>query len=188
MVGTGEGQFSPNAVLTEAECLTLALRLYDLQKGGSGELLTAPQEWGTITLTLSDGTVFQQGREHSPTFGYDHFMVRLQPDLYRFYVLAPGETVIEQRAWATVHEGPAELSMGHATRGGQRPSAQMASPVWSFFLMTAAWRKNLSCITVSLPLCPRQTIGARTRYIPHGSGNSLASPDLTLCFCSDTPI
>ena len=111
MVGTGEGLFSPEKELTNAECLTLALRLYDLQKGGSGELLTAPQEWGTITLALSDGTVFQQGREHSPTFGYDHFMVRLQPDLYRFYVLAPGETVIEQRAWATVHEGPAELSV-----------------------------------------------------------------------------
>ena len=55
MVGTGEGLFSPEKELTNAECLTLALRLYDLQKGGSGELLTAPQEWGTITLTLSDG-------------------------------------------------------------------------------------------------------------------------------------
>ncbi len=111
MVGTEEGLFSPEKELTNAECLTLALRLYDLQRGGSGELLTAPQEWGTITLTLSDGTVFQQGREHSPTFGYGHFMVRLQPDLYRLYVLAPGETVIEQRAWATAHEGPAELSV-----------------------------------------------------------------------------
>ena len=31
MVGTGEGLFSAEKELTNAECLTLALRLYDLQ-------------------------------------------------------------------------------------------------------------------------------------------------------------
>lgn len=55
MVGTGEGIFSPNAVLTDAECLTLALRLYDMQRGGSGQLLKAPEDWGKITLTIEGG-------------------------------------------------------------------------------------------------------------------------------------
>lgn len=44
MVGTGEGLFSPNARLSAAECLTLALRLYDLQRGGDGTLEKAPAD------------------------------------------------------------------------------------------------------------------------------------------------
>ncbi len=55
MVGTGEGIFSPDAALTNAECLTLALRLYDLRQGGGGAIFKAPENWGFMTLTLDDG-------------------------------------------------------------------------------------------------------------------------------------
>lgn len=44
MVGTGEGLFSPAAGLTDPECLTMALRLYDLQRGGDGMLEKAPED------------------------------------------------------------------------------------------------------------------------------------------------
>ena len=58
MVGNGDGSFAPEKELTNAECLTLALRLYDLVRGGDGALEPAPEDWGRITLTLSDGTVY----------------------------------------------------------------------------------------------------------------------------------
>ena len=58
MIGTGGGMFEPERELTKMECLTLALRLYDLQRGGDGTLLSAPEDWGKATLTLSDGTVY----------------------------------------------------------------------------------------------------------------------------------
>lgn len=44
MVGTGEGLFSPAAELTDPECLTMALRLYGLQRGGDGALEKAPAD------------------------------------------------------------------------------------------------------------------------------------------------
>lgn len=44
MVGTGEGRFSPAAQLSDPECLTMALRLYDLQRGGDGTLEKAPED------------------------------------------------------------------------------------------------------------------------------------------------
>ncbi len=45
MQGTGEGRFEPEKELTDPESLTLALRLYDLQRGGAGTLKTAPEDW-----------------------------------------------------------------------------------------------------------------------------------------------
>ena len=58
MIGTGGGMFEPERELTKMECLTLALRLYDLMRGGDGTMLSAPKDWGFATLTLSDGTVY----------------------------------------------------------------------------------------------------------------------------------
>ena len=57
MIGTGGGMFEPERELTEPECLTLALRLYDLVRGGDGTLEAAPGDWGWITFTTADGTV-----------------------------------------------------------------------------------------------------------------------------------
>lgn len=53
MVGDENGLFHPEERLTQAECLALALRLH----APDTELEKAPDDWGRITLTLSDGTV-----------------------------------------------------------------------------------------------------------------------------------
>lgn len=57
MVGTGEDTFSPEATLSENECMVLALRLYDLCHGGDGVFDPAPEDWGRMTLTFEDGEV-----------------------------------------------------------------------------------------------------------------------------------
>ena len=63
MIGTGSGMFEPERELTDPECLTLALRLYDLQRGGDGVLPAAPADWGWITFTTADGTVTACGED-----------------------------------------------------------------------------------------------------------------------------
>ncbi len=57
MIGTGDGQFEPSRELTEPECLTLALRVYDRMRNCSVALTPAPDDWGWITFTTADGTV-----------------------------------------------------------------------------------------------------------------------------------
>lgn len=124
MVGTGNGLFSPEAELTHAECLTLALRLYDLQRGGDGTLEKAPEDWGKCTLTIADGTTWIRWGEHLQNPSFDrsgYFNGKNQAP--RYYVLAPGETVTEREAWAMSHEGRATLTIagtayeGTVTRG-----------------------------------------------------------------------
>ena len=56
MIGMGDGTFAPDKTLTAAECLTLALRLYDLCHGGKGVIEKAPENWDQITITAADGT------------------------------------------------------------------------------------------------------------------------------------
>ena len=63
MIGTGNRMFEPERELTGPECLTLALRLYDLQRGGDGVLEPAPDDWGWITFTTADGTVTACGED-----------------------------------------------------------------------------------------------------------------------------
>lgn len=113
MVGMGDGTFGPDAELTAAQCLTLALRLYDLQRGGDGTLETAPEDWGKLELTLSDGTTFTRYGElpDDPysSFHYDSFDSIQAVNQSRVYVTAPGGTAEEQSAWAKAHEGKATL-------------------------------------------------------------------------------
>ena len=107
MVGTGEGQFSPNAVLTEAECLTLALRLYDLQRDGTGSFLSAPEGAGYMTLTLQDGTVFEgYGTSSSPFWTWAWINGN-----WGVCVKSLGETSEEQEAWGKAHEGSAVFTV-----------------------------------------------------------------------------
>ncbi len=56
--GTGDGKFEPERELTDPECLTLALRLYDLRQGGSGTLKTAPAEWSVHIESWWRDTVY----------------------------------------------------------------------------------------------------------------------------------
>lgn len=65
MVGTGGSAFSPERTLSQAECLTLAFRLYDLMRGQEHVIEKDPKVEGRMTLSLADGTVFEgygQGR------------------------------------------------------------------------------------------------------------------------------
>lgn len=55
MVGTSETAFSPEAALSQNQCMVLALRLYDLCHGGDGAFDPAPEDWGRLTLTFADG-------------------------------------------------------------------------------------------------------------------------------------
>lgn len=55
MVSTSETAFSPEATLSQNQCMVLALRLYDLCHGGDGAFNPAPEDWGRLTLTFADG-------------------------------------------------------------------------------------------------------------------------------------
>lgn len=61
MVGTGDNAFSPNATLTEAECVMLAYRLYDKAQGGDGSVLKRPERYHYIKLTTDDGLFTHEG-------------------------------------------------------------------------------------------------------------------------------
>lgn len=107
MVGTAEGVFSPDTPLTDAECLTLALRLYDLQRGGDGTFPTAPEGAGYMTLTLADGTVFEgYGTASSP-----FYMWSWRNGNWGVCVKPKGDTPEEQEAWGTAHEGAAVFTI-----------------------------------------------------------------------------
>ncbi len=105
MVGVGEGKFSPDTDLNAAECLTFALRLYDLQRGGDGTLETAPEDWGKLELVLSDGTTFTRYGYQYSFFSQDRFTGPDGSETSHLLVLAPGETTQEREAWAKAHEG-----------------------------------------------------------------------------------
>lgn len=61
MVGTEEHTFSPDAVLTQAECVMLAYRLYDVAHGGDGSVMKAPENHGYMKLVADDGKVIREG-------------------------------------------------------------------------------------------------------------------------------
>lgn len=120
MVGTGRGTFSPERELTAAECLTLAVRLYDLRRGGNGGLRKTPEEWGKYTLTLADGTTWTRYGEQNDFFGSTRFDGAAPGggDLYAVFVLAPGDTAREREDWAKAHQGPAVLTAEGRTYSG----------------------------------------------------------------------
>lgn len=135
MVGTGGGSFSPNTELTDAECLTLALRLYDLKRGGSGELLHAPEDWGQIILTLSDGTTITGYSEAQSAVRYGlRFQGNDQDEWSGAFVLAQGRTAEEQEVWALEHEGTASLSVfGTRYEGTVRSRLHEEGPCLIFY-------------------------------------------------------
>lgn len=61
MLGTSADTFSPDGILTDAECLTLGWRLYDQARGGDGSVPKAPENWGAITLKTDNGLVDVSG-------------------------------------------------------------------------------------------------------------------------------
>lgn len=62
MQGVGEGRFAPDKTLSSVECAVLAMRLMNLQNGGSGILAPAPADWSPafyIQLPLEEGTWYR---------------------------------------------------------------------------------------------------------------------------------
>jgi len=112
MVGTGEGKFSPDTRLNTAECLTLALRLYDLQRGGDGTLEKAPEDWGKLTLTLNDGTVYEGYGEAYEPFGWSTgtgLSISCEDH---------GPTLWDQEVWGTARSGSATVTVDGRTIPG----------------------------------------------------------------------
>ncbi|MEL4861886.1 S-layer homology domain-containing protein [Pseudoflavonifractor phocaeensis] len=115
MEGVGQGRFAPGDRLSQPECLTLALRLYDLCHGGDGALPHAPAEWslGRFTLELEDGTVLNP-------YVSDPEAVSFQPRGILFYLDE------EQRDWAQGLAGR-EAVLGYQ---GGRYSAALEFATW----------------------------------------------------------
>ncbi len=137
MVGTSGDAFSPERDLSQAECLTLAFRLYALQHGGDETLETAPEDWGQLTLTLADGTVFQ-GYGYQDPFGWWSWP---KNDVRGGYARVPGEYSpdgAEQQAWIDAHpeavasDAPASLTLNGETYQG---TIWCWMPVGSYVLM-----------------------------------------------------
>lgn len=138
MVGTGQGQFSPDKVLTQNECTLLALRLHELMNGGDGVLEKAPEDWGKLTLTLADGTVLTSyGTQLAPlpgmegtSFAFDWWTWGMMGHVSASNLqatLLPNETMydISDRAawellgqWGDAREGPATVTVGDVTVPG----------------------------------------------------------------------
>ena len=131
MVGTGGDSFSPERELSQAECLTLAFRLYDLMQGNEHVIEKAPEDWGKLTLALADGTVFEgygyQGQGENQIFswwswrnGYEG--VCAQVPGWTYEDLEAG--VKAQRKWMDAHEdicgtnAPAALTLNGVTYQG----------------------------------------------------------------------
>lgn len=129
MVGRDGGAFAPDAILTAVECLTLAVRLYDLRHGGDGSIEHAPEEWGRMTLTLADGTVFEGYGERGEPFT---FWMWAKNDYWALCVDLPGETDEERRAWGLAHEGAATLTIGETEFVG---TVICSNPIAEYVLM-----------------------------------------------------
>lgn len=119
MIGMGDGTFAPDKTLTAAECLTLALRLYDLCHGGAGVIEKAPEDWNRITVTAADGTTVT-GKPEEP-FQYQG---RGAKGLYTegiWYAVQPGQEAAAQAldgtaATVTIHGKDYPATLSYSTR------------------------------------------------------------------------
>lgn len=142
MVGTGDGAFSPDEILSFNQCMTLALRLYDLLHGGDGVLAPPPEDWvkPTLTLTLADGTeltghgnetVALRGVEGGRfRFGWwawgmmgmftrENLHVTLEPDLEKNFDNPEYRAAMEMLGqWGNALEGPATVTVGDRVISG----------------------------------------------------------------------
>lgn len=143
MIGTSETTFSPEAILSEAECAVLALRLHDLLQGGDGSFEEAPEDWGKMTLTLADGTTFEgYGYNGDRAFTWWEW----RNGVMGVCAQVPGWSdeedisvnVQNQRAWMDAHpdicatEAPATLALNGVTYQG---TAQCWMPVGPYVFM-----------------------------------------------------
>lgn len=176
MVGTGEGLFSPGTELTAAECLTFALRLYDLQRGGDDKLETAPEDWGKLELTVPSGATFTRYGYYNSFFSADWFVGPDGTDVSQLYVLAPGETAGEREAWAKANEGKGTIrAYGVDYPGTLTSGSNYYSPLLRF-TFDAPRTGDWTLAVWSTPPGPARTSGSGTRYTPPRPGTCGRSP------------
>lgn len=75
----------PDAPLTQAEALAITLKLYDLQRGGSGELEEAPDDLRYLTFKAPDGA-FLNGWM-GETYGFSSFKEDGNADAHLYYYI-----------------------------------------------------------------------------------------------------
>lgn len=56
MQGVGSGRFDPQGTVSHAQAATLAARIHHIQNGGDGNLPSAPEDWGLLTVEFENGT------------------------------------------------------------------------------------------------------------------------------------
>lgn len=119
MIGMGDGTFAPDKPLTAAECLTLALRLYDLCHGGKGVIEKAPEDWDRITVTAADGTAVT-GRPGQPFHYQGKGAKGLDTEGIWFAVQAGQEDLAQElngmAATVTIHGKDYPATLSYSTR------------------------------------------------------------------------
>lgn len=119
MIGMGDGTFAPDKPLTAAECLTLALRLYDLCHGGKGVIEKAPEDWDRITITAADGTAVT-GRPGQPFQYQDKGAKGLYTEGVWFAVQAGQEALAQElngmAATVSIHGKDYPATLSYSTR------------------------------------------------------------------------
>lgn len=130
MQGTGEGNFEPERELTYMECLILALRLYDLQRGGTGALEEVPEDWNVLTLTTADGREFRGKLAEGGLFGFHSFIRDGNADAHLYFYVWE-----EEIDWAeAVNETAATLTvLGKSHPGTVLLRKQNNTPPWPLF-------------------------------------------------------
>ena len=122
MNGTRADTFSPDAVLTLAEVMTVSARLHYRAQGGAGDFPTAPADWGTGTVTTPTGAVLLSFVSGDPdrglTYSYDTESPRR---LHLYLAVSPQEL-----SGLTPAGGPAEASL---TLHGQAVLSGTLAPV-----------------------------------------------------------
>lgn len=119
LIGTGQNAFSPEGVLSRAECLTLALRLYDLRQGGDGSLETPPEEWGKFVLTTQDGTQIAGYADTTGRFGpAEGWLFSWSSYTHSDYGYLSANLTDAQTEWGKTQEGPAILTVNGQSYSG----------------------------------------------------------------------
>lgn len=92
MNGAGEDTFRPDDGLTLAEVMTVSCRLHYQANGGTGELPTAPADWGTGALSTTAGALLLTFDTRLQTRGFSYiYGIETPRRLHLFLEVSPEE-------------------------------------------------------------------------------------------------
>ena len=119
--GTGSGNFSPSRSVTIGEAATLAARIHHILNGGDGTLPEAPETWGQVILTRTDGTSAGFHQNSDTGFWLDEKNIQLCFHVDESWKAAEGQTV-------TLTLNGTDYSGTLTERGDGRFSFQLSDP------------------------------------------------------------